>query len=124
MPDKPHGHRVWFFPDGDLPPAGDPQRDAMHGHESLILFNPNDSDATVRLTVYYEDRDPDTLTPINVAAQRVKCVRTDEPIDGYQVPPGQYALKIESTTPIICQIGRADVRQPNLAYYTTMGFPG
>lgn len=124
MSDILHGHRIWFFPDGDLPPAGDREHDPMHGHESLILFNPNRVDANVRLTVYYDNRNPDTLTPLAVAAQRVRCVRTDEPIGDYQVPSGQYAMKVESTVPIICQIGRADVRQPNLAYYTTLGFYG
>jgi hypothetical protein len=117
-----YGHRVWFFPDGDLPPAGNAD-DPMHGHESLILLNPNGDDAIVVLTVYYEEREADELKPLTVAARRVRCVRTNEPINGYQIPFGQYSLKIESSVPIICQLGRADVRQPNLAYYTTLGFP-
>jgi hypothetical protein len=33
------------------------------------------------------------------------------------------ALLVESEQPVIAQIGRMDVRQPNLAYYTVMGFP-
>jgi hypothetical protein len=121
-PTKTYGHRVWFFPDGDLPPAGN-SGDAMHGHESLILLNPNEGEATVVLTVYYEEREADTLEPFIVKARRVRCVRTNEPIGGYQIALGQYALKIESSVPIICQLGRADTRQPNLAYYTTLGFP-
>jgi len=47
----------------------------------------------------------------------------DQPIGSFRTPFGQYALKVQSTVPVICQIGRADVRQPNLAYYTVMGFP-
>jgi hypothetical protein len=58
-----------------------------------------------------------------VAGQRVHCIRLDQPIHGYRIASGQYALKIESGTPVICQIGRADVRQANLAYYTVMGHP-
>ncbi len=116
-----HGSRTWFFPDGDLPPVGDPT-EPMYGHESLVLLNPNEEDAQVTLTVYYEDREPATLSGLAVGGSRVRCVRTNEPIDGYQIPPGQYALRIQSTVPIICQLGRADVRQANLAYYTTMGY--
>ena len=93
------------------------------GHESLIMLNPNDDDAEVVITVYFEDRDPEVLAPQLVGARRVRCIRTDEPVDGYQIPLGQYALKLESTVPLICQIGRLDVRQPNLAYYTVMGHP-
>ena len=45
----------------------------------------------------------------------------DQPIGEYRLPFGQYAMKVQSTEPVICQIGRADVRQANLAYYTVMG---
>jgi hypothetical protein len=112
------GSRTWFFPDGDIPEPGDVE---PKGHESLILLNPGADDAEVVITVYFEDREPAVLSPQLVAARRVRCIRTNEPIDGYQIPRGQYALGLESSVPIVCQIGRMDVRQPNLAYYTVMG---
>ncbi len=115
---KQYGSKVWFFPDGDLPPAGDVD---PKGHESLLMLNPNDADAEVVITVYYEDRDPDVLATQVVGAQRVRCIRTDQPIGDYRIPSGQYALKLESSVPLVCQIGRMDVRQANLAYYTVMG---
>jgi hypothetical protein len=91
------------------------------GHESLLMLNPNEDDAEVVITVFFEDREPATLAPQLVGARRVRCIRTNEPIDGYQIPRGQYALRLESSVPIVCQIGRLDVRQANLAYYTVMG---
>ena len=115
------GRTVWFFPDGDLPPAGDGE---FKGHESLIILNPNDADASVTVTVYFEDREPVTPPSLPVAARRVRCIRLDKPVGSFQIPFGQYALKVESTAPVICQIGRGDVRQPNLAYYTVMGYSG
>jgi len=111
--------RIWFFPDGDIP---EPVSGKLKGHESLVILNPNDTDARISLTVYFTDRDPITLNAGTVEAQRVRCIRTNEPIDGFQIPFGQYALKVESTVGIIAQIGRMDVSQPNLAYYTTMGY--
>lgn len=113
-----HGRRTWFFPDGDIPAPGD---SPPFGHESLIMLNPGDEDAEVAITVYFEDRDPDVLPSQLVAARRVRCLTISDPIDGYQIPSGQYALKLESSAPIVCQIGRMDVQQPNLAYYTVMG---
>ena len=89
------GSRTWFFPDGDIPPAGDPPQ----GHESLIMLNPGDTDAEVVLTVYFEDREPEVLVPQVVGARRVRCIRTNEPIGGFQIPFGQYALKLESSVP-------------------------
>ncbi len=87
------------------------------------MLNPGTEDAEVVITVYFEDREPAVLTPQEVGAERVRCIRISDPIDGYQIPLGQYALKLDSTAPIICQIGRMDVQQPNLAYYTVMGHP-
>ena len=114
------GSRTWFFPDGDIPPAGETE---PHGHESLIMLNPNDDDAEVLITVYFEDREPVELPTRSVGARRVRCITVSDPIGDYQIPLGQYALKLESSVPLICQIGRMDVRQPNLAYYTVMGHP-
>lgn len=116
-----HGHTTWFFPDGDLPPPGDVE---PKGHESLLILNPGQTDATVALTIYFEERPAVTVTGFAVGAERVRCLRLDRPLGavGYRIPFGQYALKVVSTVPVICQIGRMDVRQPNLAYYTVMGF--
>jgi|SRR5271157_5059777 len=121
MQEQNCGRTLWFFPDGDLPPAGE---GALRGHESLIILNPNGQAATVQLTVYFERQEPVQPEPFAVAARRVRCIRMDEPIGSFQAPFGQYALKVESTVPVVCQIGRADVRQPNLSYYTVMGWAG
>ena len=114
------GKRIWFFPDGDIPLPGEGD---IKGHESLILLNPNENDAEITITVYFTEASPKKLNGGTLLAQRVRCIRTNEPLDGFQIPFGQYALKVESTVGIIAQIGRMDVTHPNLAYYTVMGFP-
>lgn len=45
----------------------------------------------------------------------------DLPFLGDKEPFGQYALVLKSSEPVVAQISRMDVRQPNLAYYTVMG---
>jgi len=118
-----NGSKVWFFPDGDLPPPGPME---PKGHESLLILNPNALDSEIALTLYYEDRPSDVVPVGSVGAERVRCIRLDKPIgsDEYQIPTGQYALKVEGSAPVVCQLGRMDVRQANLAYYTVMGSPG
>ncbi len=117
------GCRTWIFPDGDLPPTGE-EGLPLEGHESLIVLNTGDADAHIEIDVYFEDREPETGLKVEVPARRVRCFRIDRPLGdrGFEVPFGQYALRLRSDVPIIAQIGRADVRQPNLAYYTTIGF--
>ena len=34
----------------------------------------------------------------------------------------ELALVVKSEQPVVAQIGRMDVSQPNLAYYTVMGY--
>jgi hypothetical protein len=114
-----YGKNIWFFPDGDIP---EPGQGKHKGHESLVILNPNATNAKITLTVYFTDREPVTLNAGIVQAQRVRCIRTNEPIDSFQIPFGQYALKVESTVGVVAQIGRMDVSQPNLAYYTVMGY--
>lgn len=119
---KEHGKRVWFFPDGDRPPAGQSE---MKGHESIVILNPNGKDAFCNLTFYYEDQEPVKGIKINVESERVRCIRTDNEADmGENVIPVsmQYAIKVESDVPVIVQYGRLDARQTNLAYYTVMGY--
>lgn len=117
------GKRTWIFPDGDLPPAGE-EGLPLEGHESLIVLNTGDEDAEIEINVYFMDREPETGIKVSCGARRVNCFRLDKGIgpQQYKIPSGQYALRLRSKVPIVAQLGRADVRQPNLAYYTTMGY--
>mgnify|MGYP001573311824 CR=1 FL=1 len=123
------GHRIWVFPDGDLPPLDpyDPslKRIETHGHESLVVLNAGSKQVNPILRVYFSDREPWTLALAPIAPERVCCYRMDEPVgvEKRTIPPGQYALVLECDYPVIAQIGRMDIRQPNLAYYTAIGFP-
>ena len=115
------GKRIWYFPDGELPPAGD---EPMPGHESIIILNDNDKEADLTMTLYYTDKDPYEGIKISVGKKRVKCVRMDDPKDlcGYEVERmTQYAIKIVSDIPVVVQYGRLDTRQVKMAFYTTMG---
>lgn len=117
-----HGKKIWFFPDGDRPPPGE---SLMKGHESYVILNPNNEDAHVSFTLYFEDRAPIRDITMTVGAERVSCFQTHrkEHFGEHVLPLStQYAVKVESDTPVIVQYGRLDARQDNLAYYTTMGW--
>lgn len=124
-----HGAKVWVFPDGDIPPhdpydAGLKNADT-HGHESLVVLNTGSQSVHPILRVYFSDQEPWEIGLGEVAPRRVACYRTDERLgdEGKQIPAGQYAIVLECEAPVVAQLGRMDVRQPNLAYYTVMGYP-
>jgi hypothetical protein len=118
------GARTWYFPDGDLPPAGPGEPPA---HESLMILNVSSGPAAVDLDLYWEDRPPVLGIRVTVAGQRVRCLRApwyDDPADAARVAIGvreQYAIRVRSDVPVICQYGRLEI-VPAFALYTTMGF--
>lgn len=121
MNESGNGKRQWIYPDCELPPPGD---SLLQGHESIIVLNMNDAPATLEMTLYFTDREPVSLPSTEVDARRVRCYRLDNPDDlgGCAVPrETQYAVRLVSNVPVVAQYGRLDTRQPNMAFYTTMG---
>lgn len=122
MLEKKYGAKNWFFPDAELPPAGDSK---MKGHESIIILNPNNKEAIVRLKCYFETPQKPFEFETKVEPESVICLRTNEPaqMGGHKIPlETQYAISLHSDEPIIAQYGRLDNRQTNLAFYTTPGY--
>lgn len=111
------GKKVWVFADGDLPPhpagVGDPI-----AHEALMVVNNGSEDAQLSVTLLFEESDPKEGLTLVAPAKRVSCFRMDHKIwgDDYLIPPGQYALIIESNVPVVAVFGRLDRRQ-DVAYY-------
>ena len=112
------GYKHYMFVDGDLPGNGeDPE---LPGHEALMITNRHDRDAHIRVTLYFEDREPVEGLHITVPARRVGCHRTDLPFgdEGCRIPFGQYSLELESDIPVCASFGRLD-RRHDLGYYVT-----
>lgn len=102
------GKRSWFVPDAYLPAESS---EAAPSHESTCLLNAGDREARVRLTFFFEDRDP--LGPVELAlgARRTRHVRLDDPsqLGGLELPRGvPYAYAVESEQPIVVQHSRLD----------------
>jgi len=116
------GSCVWIVPDGYLPPGGEGE---MKSHEALMILNTGAEKANVRIDIYFEDKNPIKDIPVTVGAERILCIRIDNPEQlGYEMPVlTQYSLRIKSDAKIIVQFGRMDVRQSNLAYYGSMAYP-
>lgn len=120
--EQENGKRVWIFPDGDLPPAGDRE---PFGHEALMITNINGCPANITLDLVFEDEEPVLgLRPAPLGGMRVTCIRLDKPVgeQGYLIPHKQYSLILRSDVPVVACFGRLDVRQENMAYYSVQGY--
>ena len=118
------GARTWYFPDGDRPPVdGGP----IEAHESLMILNVSQRTAHVELDLYWTDKDPTLGIQVVVEAERVRSLRVpwfDDPHDAQRVEVPvrtQYAIRVRSDVPVICQYGRLEVI-PSYTLYTTMGY--
>lgn len=116
------GKKTWIIPDGFLQPrsTGD-----QISHESVCVLNLGNEDATVHLVFYFEDREPMTEFTSFCGANRTHHIRLDKLTDaaGNPVPRGvPYAIKVESSVPVVVQHSRLDTSQEALALFTTMAY--
>ena len=62
-----NGKKIWYFPDGEIPLAGD---EPLKGHESIIILNDNEGTANVSMMLFFADRDPIENIKINVLPKK------------------------------------------------------
>jgi hypothetical protein len=123
MAKKSIGAKVWLIPDSYLP---DQSTGGMKSHESVCVLNVQRRPAKLRITVYFEDREPLTGLKAICPPQRTVHVRMEQIKDrgGKLLPIAKpMALMVESNVKVVVQHTRLDTTQPALALMTTMGFP-
>ena len=109
----------WYFPDAYLP-------DTSNGisHESPCVLNLADSDAELKLTLYYEDREPLGGYFAVCPSKRTRHIRLDL-LENDEGRPVQrcvpYAVHISSNVSVLCQYTRVDATKPSYSLMTTMG---
>ncbi len=118
------GKCVWYVPDCYFPEISSPGH--YVSHEAICLLNPGTEDATLQLTVYFEDKDPMRGFTALCKAERTNHLRLDKLADaqGNSIPQGvPYALMVESSQPVIIQYSRLDTTQAEIGLMTTMAYP-
>ena len=117
------GRKVWAIAEGYIPSGGISGDPALKSHETACLLNPNDRDATVRITVFFSDREPCGPYVVKVPKQRTLHLRFNELKDPAPVPRDtDYASVIESDVPIVVQHTRLDSRDPAVAVLSTIAY--
>jgi hypothetical protein len=121
----PIGRRHWAIAEGWIPPTSTGPEPAMTSHETACLLNTGASDAHVRITIFFADRDPAGPYRVTVPARRTRHVRFNDLADPAPVPRAtDYASVIESDVPIVVQHTRLDSRQDANALLSTVAFAG
>ncbi|NOU94024.1 hypothetical protein GC093_12455 [Paenibacillus sp. LMG 31456] len=116
------GHRFWYIPDGYIPRES---LGKVESHEAICLLNCYEEEASIVITVYFEDREPLEQIEARLEGRRTKHIRTSElQKDGERIPKGvPYAIEVVSSVPVILQYTRVDSTQPANALMSVIGFP-
>ncbi|WP_248928039.1 sensory rhodopsin transducer [Paenibacillus hamazuiensis] len=116
------GEKVWIIPDGYIPELSS---GALTSHESICVLNTSSEDATLGITIFFEDRDPIEDIVEVVPARRTKHIRTSLlSKDDVKIPVGvPYAIEVRSDIPIVVQYSRLDATQAENALMSVMAYP-
>jgi hypothetical protein len=118
------GAKLWYIPDCWLPKGAS---GSAESHEAICVLNVTDQDAELTMTIYFADREPIRDVGIDVPAERTRHLGMNEPdhIGGVEIPPEVgYAVRLESTVPVLVQYTRLDCSAPQMALMTTMALVG
>jgi Transcriptional regulators len=100
-----HGKKIWYFTSCSLAPVRDSE---PKDRASVVILNPSNEVAQVKMTLYFEDQDPVENIDFIVQPSRICCINMDDPANlcGVTVPRNvHYAIRLESSVPIISQHG-------------------
>jgi hypothetical protein len=120
---RPLGHTRWAIAEGYLPAWSNGPAPQLESHETCCILNAGDADAHVRITVYFEDREPVGPYTATVGARRTAHLRFNDLNDPEPIPKDTpFASVIESDVPIVVQHTRLDSRQAENALMTTIAY--
>jgi hypothetical protein len=118
------GRTCWVIAEGYIPPASHGHGPELESHETACILNTGQTEAHVRITIYYSDREPVGPYNVTVPARRTLHLRFNSLSDPEPIPRGKdYASTIESDLPIVVQHTRLDSRQAETALLSTVAFP-
>lgn len=116
------GKKLWATGDGFMNKTSNGGFDT---HEALCVLNAGKKDANIKITIFFEDREPLDGFKIICKARRSNHIRLDwiKNDKGETVPYGvPYSMLLESDRPVVVQHSRMDVTQPEMTLMTTIAF--
>ena len=118
-----YGKKTWLIPDCFLHSVS---LNDQNSHEAICVLNTTDTDADIKLTLFYENKDKIDNFVSECKAGRTHHIRLDRihsktgKLIERDVP---YAILVESSTEIVVQYSRLDTSAVELALMTTMAYP-
>ncbi len=115
-------NNVWMIPDMYWPEIT--SKGHYVSHESVCVLNTGSEVCDIKMTLYFEDRSPISLTS-KCLPKRTKHIRMDQAVleNGDSIPKGlAYSAKVECSVPVVVQYTRVDTTQNSNSIMTTMAY--
>jgi hypothetical protein len=117
------GKKRWTIAEGYIPPDDPAKPREFVSHEVACILNAGDTDAHIKLTVFFSDREPAGPYSVTVAAKRTLHWRFNDLNDPEVIPKGKdYSSLFESDVPVIIQHSRLDGRKDGIALLSTIAY--
>ena len=118
------GKLNWSISGGRIPMAFHGTQPAFTSRDQIAILNTGPNDATVYITVLYEDVPPSGLYEIKIKSKRLRKIRFNDLIDPIPVPlEKNFGCVIKSDKPVVVQFSRMDTGNKNLSLMGGMAFP-
>jgi hypothetical protein len=118
------GRTIWVMAAGRNPPVSRGVEPEFTSRDELAILNSGKQTAEVKLDCFFEDRDPVGPFTFEVAAERVRTVRTTDLIDPEAIPLGVgYAIVLVASVPVVVQQVRLDTGPGAGSMFSTVAFP-
>ena len=118
-----YGKKTWLIPDAywDSHSTG-----IYPSHESVCVLNTSETDAEIKMTLYFEDREYMPNFNSFCGAKKTHHIRMDKLLsfEGEPVPQDvPYAILVESNVPVVVQYSRLDTAQAEMGFISTIAYP-
>lgn len=120
---NPLGHKRWAIPEGWIPSQSSFADPALISHETACILNAGDSAAQVRITIYFEDREPVGPYVVTVPPRHTLHLRFNDLKDPAPIPRDTaYSSVFDSDVPVVVQHTRLDSRRAEVSLLSTVAY--
>ena len=119
----PLGRKRWAIAEGWIPSQSSFADRTLESHETACILNAGDETAQVRITIFFEDREPAGPYRVTVPPRRTLHLRFNDLKDPAPIPRDTaYSSVFESDVPIVVQHTRLDSRRPEVSLLSTIAY--
>ncbi|HJY16071.1 MAG TPA: sensory rhodopsin transducer [Xanthobacteraceae bacterium] len=119
----PLGRKRWAIAEGWIPSQSSFADRTLESHETACILNAGDETAQVRITIFFEDREPAGPYRVTVPPRRTLHLRFNDFQDPAPIPRDTaYSSVFEANVPIVVQHTRLDSRRPEVSLLSTIAY--